>query len=121
MCFGPNLMRISAVCWSVLACMPLDLFLDFLCSLLLQGTKICRLRIPRPQCQLMSIWVQPIGGSWLQLWPYRCLYSFSLRWVNLGPRLRKYPFFFLFFQRGCPQSQQEGPCPRSPVLQTRIS
>lgn len=41
----------------------------------------------------------------------------SACWVNLGPRLRKYSLLFLCPQRGCPQSQQEGPCPRPPVLQ----
>lgn len=36
--------------------------------------------------------------------------SFSFCWVN--PRLRQNSLLFLFLQRGCPQSQQEGPCPR---------
>lgn len=39
------------------------LFLDFPCSVLLQGPEICRLHIPRLPRQHVSIWVQPWGGG----------------------------------------------------------
>lgn len=70
---------------------------------------------------LVSAWLatpaRVVCVSWLQLWPHRCLHSFSLCWVNVGPRLRKFSLLFLCLQRGCPQSQQEGPCPKPPILQ----
>lgn len=55
-------MEIPPLGQSILACLPSDLFLDFPCSVLLQGADICRLHILRLPCQLVSIWVQPMGG-----------------------------------------------------------